>query len=118
MGSPERATLPVGGGSKGQRRRAGVDGAWVQTNRGPRFRARGASPFGTASHGGRIGAGQLEKRSVMRLAAARSSSIVVPQATRWHQHFVARIVYALIRMVSVTLRYKWTDRSGFFTNPV
>lgn len=47
-------------------------------------------------------------------AAARSSRIVVPQSTRWHQHFVARIVYALIRIVSVTLRYKWTDRSDFF----
>ncbi len=47
--------------------------------------------------------------------AARSSRIVVPQATRWHQHVVARIVYALLRIVSVTLRYKWTDRSGLFT---
>lgn len=47
-------------------------------------------------------------------AAARSSRIVVPQVTRWHQYLVARIVYALIRIVSVTLRYKWTDRSEFF----
>ncbi len=47
-------------------------------------------------------------------AAARSSRIVVPQPTRWHQHLAARIVYALIRIVSVTLRYKWTDRSGVF----
>src|SRR5581483_11345509 len=47
-------------------------------------------------------------------AADRSSRIVVPQATRWHQHLVARIVYALIRIVSITLRYKWTDRSGLF----
>jgi lysophospholipid acyltransferase (LPLAT)-like uncharacterized protein len=49
-------------------------------------------------------------------APPRSSRVVVPHPTRWHQHFVARIVYALIRMVSTSLRYKWTDRSGFFTD--
>lgn len=50
----------------------------------------------------------------MPSAPARSSRVVVPHATRWHQHLAARIVYAFIRIISVTLRYKWTDRSGFF----
>lgn len=52
---------------------------------------------------------------MMPEAAARSSRVVVPHPTRWHQHAVARIIYALIRIVSVTLRYKWTDRTGLFT---
>lgn len=50
----------------------------------------------------------------MPSAPARSSRVVVPHATRWHQHLAARVVYAFIRIISVTLRYKWTDRSGFF----
>lgn len=47
-------------------------------------------------------------------APARSSRVIVPHVTRWHQHLAARIIYAFIRIISVTLRYKWTDRSGFF----
>jgi hypothetical protein len=56
----------------------------------------------------------LEKRFVMPPAPARSSRVIVPHVTRWHQHLAARIIYAFIRIISVTLRYKWTDRSGFF----
>ncbi len=47
-------------------------------------------------------------------AAVRSSRVVVPHATRWYQHLAARLVYAVIRIISVTLRFKWTDRSGTF----
>jgi lysophospholipid acyltransferase (LPLAT)-like uncharacterized protein len=46
--------------------------------------------------------------------AAKKSGVVVPNATKWHQRMVAGLVYAFIRLVGLTLRYKWTDRSGFF----
>ncbi len=42
------------------------------------------------------------------------SGIVVPNAPRWHQRLGAWLVFALLRVVAATLRYTWTDRSGYF----
>ena len=47
-------------------------------------------------------------------AAAKSSAVVVPHKPKWHQRVAAWMIYSLIRLVALTLRYKWTDRSGFF----
>ena len=49
-----------------------------------------------------------------RPANAKSSGIVVPHAPRWHQRLGAWLVFALVRVVSATLRYRWSDRSGYF----
>src|SRR5689334_14191285 len=43
-----------------------------------------------------------------------NSGVVVPHEPVWYQRLVARIVFALERIVGATLRYKWIDRSGFF----
>lgn len=47
-------------------------------------------------------------------AAVKKSGVVIPHAPKWHQRLAAFVVYAFIRIVSLTLRYRWTDRSGFF----
>jgi len=44
----------------------------------------------------------------------RSSGIVVPNAPRWHQRLGAWLVWGVVRAVSLTLRYRWIDRSGYF----
>lgn len=44
----------------------------------------------------------------------RSSRIVVPQATRWHQKLGAWLLVIFMKSLAATLRYKWTDRSGYF----
>lgn len=44
----------------------------------------------------------------------RSSGVVVPHAPYWYQRLGAWLVFALVRGVSTTLRYRWTDRSGYF----
>ena len=44
----------------------------------------------------------------------RSSGVVVPHAPYWYQRLGARLVFVLVRAVSATLRYRWTDRSGYF----
>ncbi len=44
----------------------------------------------------------------------RSSGVVVPNAPRWYQRLGAWLVFALVRAVSATLRYQWTDQSGYF----
>jgi len=46
-----------------------------------------------------------------------TGGIVVPHKPVWYQRLVAWIIFALIRSVSLTLRYKWEDRSGYFHNP-
>ncbi len=44
-------------------------------------------------------------------AKRRVSGVVVPHQPKWHQRFVAWIIFASIRGVALTLRYKWNDRS-------
>ncbi len=47
-------------------------------------------------------------------AAAKKSGVVVPHSPKWRQRLAASLVYAFIRLLALTLRYRWTDRSGFF----
>jgi lysophospholipid acyltransferase (LPLAT)-like uncharacterized protein len=51
------------------------------------------------------------KTSVRRIRR-RSSGVVVPHAPRWYQRLAAWCIFAAIRVVSLTLRYRWTDGSG------
>lgn len=46
-----------------------------------------------------------------------TSGVVIPHAPRWFQRVGAWLVFALLRVVAATLRYKWTDRSGYFDGP-
>lgn len=43
----------------------------------------------------------------------RSSGVVVPHAPYWYQRLGAWLAFALVRAVSATLRYRWTDNSGY-----
>jgi lysophospholipid acyltransferase (LPLAT)-like uncharacterized protein len=56
------------------------------------------------------------KADDQRAAAGRrkASGVVVPHAPFWYQRLGAWLVFALIRIVAATLRYKWIDRSGYF----
>jgi hypothetical protein len=47
----------------------------------------------------------------------RSSGVVVPHAPKWHQRLAAWAIFLSIRAVSLTLRYRWRDTSGFFNKP-
>ena len=38
----------------------------------------------------------------------------MPHPPRWYQRLGARLVWLLIRSVSATLRYRWSDSSGYF----
>ena len=55
--------------------------------------------------------------SARRARRQRSSGVVVPHAPRWYQRFVAWCIFAAIRLVSCTLRYRLTDHSRFLTQP-
>jgi lysophospholipid acyltransferase (LPLAT)-like uncharacterized protein len=43
----------------------------------------------------------------------KSTGIVVPHSPFWYQRVGAWLIFALVRVVSATLRYRWTDRSGY-----
>jgi hypothetical protein len=51
-----------------------------------------------------------------RAAARRrkASGVVVPHAPYWYQRLGGRLVYLLVRSVSATLRYRWTDGSASY----
>jgi lysophospholipid acyltransferase (LPLAT)-like uncharacterized protein len=40
--------------------------------------------------------------------------VVVPHAPRWYQRLGARLIFAAIQALTITLRYRWCDRSGYF----
>jgi len=44
----------------------------------------------------------------------KRAGVVVPNAPRWHQRLGAWLVFALVRSVAATLRFRWHDRSGFY----
>jgi lysophospholipid acyltransferase (LPLAT)-like uncharacterized protein len=54
----------------------------------------------------------------MAQAAAKTSGVVIPHQPKWFQRAGAWIVYAFIRVLALTLRYKWVDRSGYFDGAV
>jgi lysophospholipid acyltransferase (LPLAT)-like uncharacterized protein len=53
-------------------------------------------------------------------AAGRNpkSGVVVAHRNKWYLHTLAWLVFALIRAVSATLRYRWIDRSAYINAPV
>jgi len=50
----------------------------------------------------------------MQPAVVKSSAVVVPHAPRWYQRAAAWVIYAMIQVVSATLRYRWVDQAGVF----
>ena len=42
------------------------------------------------------------------------SGVIVPHPPRWYQRLGAWLVFTLLRAITATLRYHWTDRSGYF----
>lgn len=57
------------------------------------------------------------QESVRAPRKVKTSGIVIPHRPRWYQRLAAWLVFALVRAVSATLRYRWEDRSGYFTGP-
>jgi len=45
------------------------------------------------------------------------SGVVIPHKPKWHQRLGAWVIFAVIRGVALTLRYRFDDRSGFFKGP-
>jgi len=45
----------------------------------------------------------------------RASGIVIPHVPKWHQRLAALLISLLVRAVSITLRYRWVDRAGYFS---
>ena len=51
-------------------------------------------------------------------ARAKSGGVVVAHKIKWYQRALAWVIFALVRSVSATLRYRWNDRSGYINVPV
>ncbi len=47
----------------------------------------------------------------------KATGVVVLQPLKWHQRLVAALIYALIRCVAATLRFKFNDLAGAFSTP-
>lgn len=47
----------------------------------------------------------------------RKSGVIVSHQPKWSQRALAWLIFAMIRAVSATLRYKWDDRSGYISVP-
>ncbi len=43
---------------------------------------------------------------------AAVSGVVIPELARWHGRLVARLVWVVVNLMALTLRWRWVDRSG------
>jgi hypothetical protein len=57
----------------------------------------------------------FSQRPASKPAQRRVGGVVVPNAPRWYQWIAAGLITALIRLVSLTLRYRWKDDSGLLS---
>lgn len=48
---------------------------------------------------------------------SQSGGVVIPHKPTLWQRTGALVIYVLLRVVAATLRYRWTDHSGYFTQP-
>ena len=53
----------------------------------------------------------------MSSAKLKSSAVVIPHKPTRRQRIAAALICLLIRCVTATLRFRWNDRSGYFSNP-
>src|SRR5438067_13575033 len=44
----------------------------------------------------------------------RKSGVVVPHSARWNQRLGAWVISSSLRLLALTMRFRWHDRSGFF----
>ncbi|HUB86460.1 MAG TPA: hypothetical protein VMB22_01100, partial [Verrucomicrobiae bacterium] len=44
----------------------------------------------------------------------RKSGIVIPHSPKWHQRLAARLVWLLVSLISLTIRFRLHDPHGFF----
>jgi lysophospholipid acyltransferase (LPLAT)-like uncharacterized protein len=57
-------------------------------------------------------------KHLTRPAPSKIGGVVVAHRNKWYLHTLAWLVFALIRTMSATLRYRWNDRSGYINVPV
>jgi hypothetical protein len=50
-------------------------------------------------------------------ARTKAGGVVIPHRPKWHQRVAAWLIFASIRAVAFTLRYRWNDRSEFYSGP-
>jgi lysophospholipid acyltransferase (LPLAT)-like uncharacterized protein len=58
-------------------------------------------------------AGKVPTNNLTRPAPSKIGGVVVAHRNKWYLHTLAWLVFALIRTVSATLRYRWNDRSDY-----
>jgi len=46
---------------------------------------------------------------------AKSGGVVIPHRAVWHQRLLALVIFALVRTIAATLRYRLDDHSGYFS---
>jgi lysophospholipid acyltransferase (LPLAT)-like uncharacterized protein len=52
-----------------------------------------------------------------QLARSKAKGVVMAHKPKWHQRLIAWLVFAMIRIISATLRYRREDRSEFINVP-
>ena len=60
----------------------------------------------------------VPKNNLARPAPSKIGGVVVAHKIKWYQRALAWVIFALVRSVSATLRYRWNDRSGYINAPV
>ncbi len=59
----------------------------------------------------------LDRQTFEPASPKKRSGVVVPHTASWQQRCLAWLVFALVHCVAATLRYRWSDRAGYFSRP-
>jgi lysophospholipid acyltransferase (LPLAT)-like uncharacterized protein len=59
----------------------------------------------------------ISKAEPGALADSKAKGVVIAHKPKWHQRAIAWLVFAMIRTISATLRYRREDRSEFINGP-
>jgi lysophospholipid acyltransferase (LPLAT)-like uncharacterized protein len=57
--------------------------------------------------------GQTSQPQVPGTKIRKSGGVIVAHRNKWYLHMLAWLIFAFIRTVSATLRYRWIDRSDY-----
>ena len=59
----------------------------------------------------------IDPQSAGRAPRKKRGGVVVPHSARWYQRLAAWLLAASLRVLALTIRFKWHDNSGFFDRP-
>jgi len=57
-----------------------------------------------------------QSQAMSKPSKPQRSGVIIPHKPRWYQRLAARLIFAVIRALSISIRYEWRDTSRLLNN--